>query len=173
MPSTFSLYLGRLIDANLCVTLRSSSLKYGQEGANHREVGTHRGAAGAALAQGGDVCVSNKGDLKVSEGTSSCQADPDSQAVAVNESDAVAFDDSRAMAVNNSTAVAIDDSEATAVNDSFAFARGDCAATAQNSEQADGGERPVLTWPDVVSACIHRLRHPTPQDRPRSSLLRR
>jgi hypothetical protein len=53
------------------------------------------------------VCVSNKGDLKVSEGTSSCQADPDSQAVAVNESDAVAFDDS----------------EATAVNDSFAFAR--------------------------------------------------
>ena len=37
----------------------------------------------------------------------------------------------------------------------------------------DGGERPVLTWPDVVSACVHRLRYPTPQDRPRSSLLRR
>ena len=31
----------------------------------------------------------------------------------------------------------------------------------------------ILTWPDVVSACVHRLGCPTPQDRPRSSLPRR
>jgi hypothetical protein len=26
--------------------------------------------------------------------------------------------------------------------------------------------RPVLTWPDVVSACVHGLGFPTTQDRP-------
>src|SRR5918997_2992036 len=54
MPSTFSPYIriSRLIAANLYITLRSSSLKYGQEGANHRELGTHRGAAGIVFREG-------------------------------------------------------------------------------------------------------------------------
>src|SRR5215216_3145761 len=52
MPSTFSLYLGRLVGANLYITRRSSSLKYGQEGANHREGETPRGAAGVIFREG-------------------------------------------------------------------------------------------------------------------------
>jgi hypothetical protein len=40
--------------------------------------------SGAALAQGGDVCVSNKGDTKVDRGDSTCSSDETSRAVAVN-----------------------------------------------------------------------------------------
>src|SRR5918995_2444742 len=97
---------------------------------------------GVALAQGGDVCVSNKGDLKVQKGSSTCSSDSTSQAVAVNDSLAAAVDDSKATAVNDglvdafdnseatavnvSTAAAFDNSKATAVNDSFAAANFDC-----------------------------------------------
>jgi hypothetical protein len=38
--------------------------------------------SGVALAQGGDVCVSNKGDSKVDKGDSTCSSDSTSHAVA-------------------------------------------------------------------------------------------
>lgn len=44
--------------------------------------------SGAALAQGGDVCVSIKGQPKVQKGDSICESDSTSKAVAVDDSDA-------------------------------------------------------------------------------------
>ena len=42
--------------------------------------------SGVAAAQGGDVCVSNKGETKVQKGESSCNSDSTSHAVATNDS---------------------------------------------------------------------------------------
>ena len=56
--------------------------------------------SGVAVAQGGDVCVSNKGETKVQKGDSSCFSDATSHAVATNGSQAGAVDDSKANAHN-------------------------------------------------------------------------
>ena len=100
--------------------------------------------SGVALAQGGDVCVSNKGQTKDQRGTSTCSSDSISRALAVNESSATAVNNSQATAINNSVATASANSqatasagtysEATAVNDSTAIALGNC--TARNGETA-------------------------------------
>src|SRR5918994_7954314 len=69
---------------------------------------------GVALAQGGDVCVSNKGDTKVQTGSSTCFSDSTSQAVAVGDNTAFATQNSKARALKNSDAVALDNCSATA-----------------------------------------------------------
>jgi len=56
--------------------------------------------SGATLAQGGDVCVSNKGQTKVQKGTSSCSSDATSHAVATNDSTALAGGNCTAKAQN-------------------------------------------------------------------------
>jgi hypothetical protein len=65
--------------------------------------------SGVALARGGDVCVSVKGETKVDRGESTYGSS--------DTSHAVAFDDSKATATNNSFAEAFD-----------------CTATAHNGE---------------------------------------
>jgi D-arabinose 5-phosphate isomerase GutQ len=72
--------------------------------------------SGVALAQGGDVCVSIKGETKVDKGDSTCSSDSTSHAVAHNDSLAVANTDSQAQANNDSTALAFDSCTATAHN---------------------------------------------------------
>ena len=77
--------------------------------------------SGPALTQdapggGPDVCVSNKGEIKVDKGDSRCLSDPTSHAVAVHDSVAVAQYDSHARAVNQSTAGALEDCTARAHN---------------------------------------------------------
>ena len=72
--------------------------------------------SGVALAQGGDVCVSIKGDEKVDKGDSECFSDETSKAVATKDSAAVAVDNSKAIAHNDGVAVAVEDSSAMAVN---------------------------------------------------------
>jgi hypothetical protein len=52
--------------------------------------------SGVALAQGADVCVSNKGETKVQKGASSCSSDSTSHAVAHKDSSATATDNSKA-----------------------------------------------------------------------------
>src|SRR5918993_1204590 len=84
---------------------------------------------GVALAQGGDVCVSNKGDTKVQKGSSTCFSDSTSQAVAVGDSSAFAFDNSKARALKNSGAAAEDNSQATATDGSTALAEDNSEAT--------------------------------------------
>src|ERR687897_161712 len=99
---------------------------------------------GVALAQGGDVCVSIKGDEKAQKGSSTCFSDSTSQAVAVNDSEAIAglnskataindglvdvFNNRKATAVNVSTAAAFNNNKPTAVNNSFAAANFDSTA---------------------------------------------
>jgi hypothetical protein len=90
--------------------------------------------SGVASAQGGDVCVSNKGENKVQKGDSTCSSDSTSHAVATNDSFAIAANDSSANAHNDSTANAVDDSSANATNDSSAVAFDNCTATAHNGE---------------------------------------
>jgi hypothetical protein len=79
-----------------------------------------------------DVCVSIFGDVKVEEGTSTCESDATSKAIAVNDSTARAGANSQAIAINDSDAVAGWYSEATAINDSRAFALTYSEATAIN-----------------------------------------
>ncbi len=64
--------------------------------------------SGAALAQGGEVSVSNNGETKVGRGTSTCSSDATSHAVAVNDSEAGTFINSEATATNSSAARAFD-----------------------------------------------------------------
>src|ERR687897_392815 len=85
---------------------------------------------GVALAQDGDVCVSNKGDTKVQTGSSTCFSDSTSQAVAVDDSFAQAQDNSQAAATDGSEAQAYVNSEATATDGSVAYAQFDSQATA-------------------------------------------
>jgi hypothetical protein len=47
--------------------------------------------SGVAAAQGGDVCVSNKGETKVQKGDSTCSSDATSHAVATKGSSATAI----------------------------------------------------------------------------------
>jgi hypothetical protein len=60
--------------------------------------------SGAVLAQGADVCVSNKGDTKVDKGPSTCTSDSTSHAVAVKGSEAIATNSSKARAIKGSRA---------------------------------------------------------------------
>ena len=64
--------------------------------------------SGAAFAQGGDVCVSVKGDTKVQKGDAACLSDPSSKAVAVNGSAAVAGSGSHAVATGDCFTEAFD-----------------------------------------------------------------
>src|SRR5918994_3558468 len=91
---------------------------------------------GVALAQGGDACVSNKGDTKVQTGSSTCSSDSTSQAVAVGDSFAGALDNSKARALKDSDAVAVDNSQATATDGSFAGSEDNSEATATNGSTA-------------------------------------
>jgi hypothetical protein len=92
--------------------------------------------SGVALAQGCDVCVSIKGELKVNSegGTSTCSSQPGTQsrAVAVNGSTAHASGDSTALAINTSVATASNGSDSKAINRSFANANVNSEATAIN-----------------------------------------
>jgi hypothetical protein len=91
--------------------------------------------SGVAAAQGGDVCVSNKGETKVQKGASTCSSSPTSHAVATNGSDATANgSDSKANAHNDSSATTVgSDNKASATNGSSATCVGsDCTAKAHN-----------------------------------------
>jgi hypothetical protein len=94
--------------------------------------------SGVALAQGGDVCVSVKGEVRADSegGPSDCFSDSTSLAVAVNNSTAVALANSKAKAINNSQVFTGDDSKTTAINDSDAFALFNSEATAINDSTA-------------------------------------
>jgi hypothetical protein len=80
---------------------------------------------GVALAQGGDVCVSIKGDEKVDKGDSECFSDETSKAVATKDSTAVAADNGKANAHNDGVAVGVDHGKAHATNCAIAVAVGD------------------------------------------------
>ncbi len=80
------------------------------------------------------MCVSSKGQTKVSRGTSECVSDSTSHAVAVNDGIVNASGDSLATAVNGSAADASYGGSAKAVNGSSADANG-CTATAINGEE--------------------------------------
>ena len=89
--------------------------------------------SGVALAQGGaDVCLSNKGDVKVQKGTSTCSPDSTSRAVALKGSTAIAVENSTARATKNSTAASINNSKATATDLGNAYANSNCSAVADD-----------------------------------------
>src|SRR5215208_7918638 len=69
-----------------------------------RPGGGYDGSLWSGPGQGGDVCVSNKGETKVDKGTSSCSSDSTSHAVAHKGSEAHATDNSKATAKNSSFA---------------------------------------------------------------------